>query len=161
VLLWFISLSVLGVVAVFRDPAIDYRLVVAGALLPDLADGVIRWGAGPLHSVLVAMTLLTGVMLGTIGRRLVRRRLLALSVGVFAHLVLDGAWASTSMFWWPVVRGARPRALPSFDHGIAVLVAEEVIGAVALVWAVRRFQLNDRGRRRRFMASGRLDPTLL
>ena len=67
-LLWFASLSVLGVFLVFRDAALDYRLVALGALLPDPVDAVLRRGIGPAHSVSVAVAFLTVVMVATIGR---------------------------------------------------------------------------------------------
>ncbi len=36
--LWFAGLAVVGVWKVFGDTSIDYRLVIAGALAPDLVD---------------------------------------------------------------------------------------------------------------------------
>ena len=122
-LLWFASLSVLGVFLVFRDAALDYRLVAVGALLPDPIDTLLRRGIGPAHSVSVAVAFLSAVMLATVGRRTLRRRLLALPIGVFAHLVLDGAWADTAAFWWPFTRRTVDGPLPAFDHGLVVVVA--------------------------------------
>ena len=36
-LLWFLGTAVLTVWFVFRDPAFDYRLLLVGAVLPDLS----------------------------------------------------------------------------------------------------------------------------
>lgn len=160
-LLWFAGLSVVIVWSVFRDPAIDYRLVVVGALLPDIVDGI-TGGAGVLHSLAFSVILLVAVMLGTIGRRSLRRRLLALPIGTFLHLVLDGAFTDTTLFWWPFtggVPGAVP--LPSVDRSLVLNVGLELAGLVALVWVWRRFDLADPVRRRTFVRTGRFDRALV
>ena len=131
--LWFAGLSVALVWIVFRDPRLDYRLVVVGALLPDVVDGVFG-GARVLHSVVASVALLVSVMLATIGRRPLRRRLLALPIGTFAHLVLDGAWTRTEVFWWPFFgRSFEGAGLPSFERPVVLLVLMELAGLVALV----------------------------
>ncbi len=158
--LWFAGMSVLLVWTVFRDPAIDYRLVVVGALAPDLIDAL-TGGTWAAHSVLFSVVLLLAVMLGTRHRRALRRRLLALPIGTFLHLVLDGAWADTDAFWWPLTGwsfGDTP--IPSLDRGWVNLVLE-VIGAAALVWCWFRFGLDDRERRRVLWCTGRLDRSLV
>ena len=38
VLLWFIGTAIVSVWYVFSDPFFDYRLLLVGALLPDLID---------------------------------------------------------------------------------------------------------------------------
>src|SRR4051812_13646421 len=90
-LLWFAGMAFVAVWMVFKDPAIDHRLVIVGALLPDAID-VWTGGRWVAHSVLFSVALLTVVMLGTRGRRLLRRQLLAVPIGTFLHLVLDGMW---------------------------------------------------------------------
>ncbi len=102
-ILWFAGMAVVAVWAVFRDPAIDLRLIVAGALLPDVVDGLLALvglsGPWPAHTLVSAVCVLLGVMVVTRGRRLLRRRLLAVPIGTLLHLVLDGAWADTTVFW--------------------------------------------------------------
>lgn len=159
-LLWFAGMSFVAVWAVFKEPAIDYRLVVAGALLPDAID-VWTGGRWVAHTMLFSIGLLTVVMLGTRGRRLLRRQLLALPIGTFLHLVLDGMWADKPVFWWPVYGtsfGNRP--LPSVERGWLDLPLE-LIGLFALVWAWRRFRLAEPERRRHFLATGRLGRDLV
>lgn len=146
--------SFLAVWLVFRDPAIDHRLVMAGAILPDVVDGV-TGGPWVLHSVLGSIVLLTVVMLGTVRRRLLRRQLIALPIGTFLHLVFDGAWTDTDSFWWPFSGGFGDGALPSIERGWFALVLE-VAGVAILVWAYRRFGLDDAERRSRFLRTGRL-----
>ena len=159
-LLWFAGLSFLAVWLVFRDPAIDHRLVVAGALLPDVVD-VWFGGARLAHTVTASVALLTVVMLATRGRRLLRRRLLALPIGTFLHLVLDGMWTRSEVFWWPFLGGSfGDEGLPSLDRGAANVVLE-IAGAAVLVWAWRRFRLAEPERRAYFLRTGRLGRDLV
>lgn len=145
--------------AVLQDPSVDYRLVVAGALLPDLVDG--PWGAARVgHALVAGVGLLMAVMLATHGRRRLRRRLLALPIGVLVHLVLDGMWTNTHVFWWPFLGWSLPSTggLPSLAHPVALTVAEEIAGAAAIGWCWVRFGLSHPGRRRRLLRTGRLAP---
>jgi hypothetical protein len=159
VILWFAGTSFLAVWLVFRDPAIDHRLVMVGALVPDVVDGV-TGGPWVLHSVFASVVLLGAVMGATVGRRLLRRQLIALPIGTFLHLVFDGAWADTDTFWWPFSGGFGGGSLPSVDRG-AVDALLEVIGLAILVWAYRRFRLYEPDRRRTFLTTGRLGRDLV
>jgi membrane-bound metal-dependent hydrolase YbcI (DUF457 family) len=145
---------------VFHDPAVDYRLVAAGALLPDVVDGPLG-GARVLHTLVFSAGFLVLVMLATRHRRRARRRWLALPIGTFLHLLLDGMWTHTHTFWWPFFGAAFHDRLPALAHGPVVLGLEEVAGAAALVWAWRRFGLGDAGRRAMFLRSGRLSRDLV
>lgn len=131
-ILWFLGLAPALVWLVFRDRALDYRLVAAGALAPDLVD-VAFGGARAAHSVVTSAVLLVVVMLATRGRRRLRRRLLALPIGTFMHLVLDGAWQATRVFWWPAFGwGFRDAPLPSLDRPVLALIVMEIAGAIVL-----------------------------
>ncbi len=155
-LLWFAGLSAVAVWQVFRDTAIDYRLVMAGAVLPDVVDAPFG-GARALHSVTASAALLALVMVATRGRRAARRRLLAVPVGTFLHLLLDGMWTRSAVFWWPLQGWALAGdGVPSLSRPPALLVAQEVAGAAALVWWWRRFRLGEPERRRTFARTGRL-----
>ena len=159
--LWFAGLSFLGVWLVFKDPAIDHRLVMAGALVPDLLD-VATGGVWLGHTLLFSVALLTVVMLATRGRRLLRRQLLALPIGTFLHLVLDGAWTDTDTFWWPVLgRSFGDGGIPSLERGLVPTLLLECVGLAVLVWAYRRFRLDEPEHRRRFVSSGRLSRDLV
>ena len=154
--LWFAGASLVIVWQVFRDPAIDHRLVVAGALLPDAVDGLLG-GPRSLHSLAAPVVVLAVVMVATGGRRVVRRRLLALPIGLFLHLVLDAMWARTETFWWPAFGlGFPDDGLPSLSRPAPLLVALEVAGAAALAWFWNRFRLAEPPRRRTFLTTGRL-----
>ena len=159
-LLWFAGLSVVAVWQVFRDPAVDYRLVMVGALAPDVVDAVT--GEGVLHTLAGSAVLLALVMVATGGRRRLRRRLLALPVGTLLHLLLDGAWTRAALFWWPALGWSLTAEVPlSLHRPTAVLVLQEVAGAAALAWCWRRFRLHERERMRAFVRTGRLGRDLL
>jgi hypothetical protein len=154
-LLWFAGGAVLIVWLVFRSPAIDYRLVVVGALLPlaELPFGSPRI----LHSLTGAAAALALVMVLTPRRRLVQRRLVAIPIGMLLHLLLDGIWTDTQAFWWPFAGLAWSDArLPELSRGAVDLVLEAA-GAAALWWCWRRFRLDEPERRARFWRTGRID----
>ncbi|MEI6401548.1 MAG: hypothetical protein WCP59_05100 [Actinomycetota bacterium] len=156
-LLWFAATSVLTVYFVFRDPRFDYRFLVVGALLPDIVDAVAgrMW---VLHSLGGAVGLLIVVMAVTVGNRPWRKRLLGLPIGVLLHIVFDGAFSTTEVFWWPASGGFG-------DHPLPVVAREwwnlalEAAGAALLVWAWRLFGLADPARRRRALRTGELVAT--
>ncbi len=153
--LWPVGVALGLVWLVFRDPAFDYRMVVVGALLPDLLDAPFG-GARLAHTLLAAVAVLTLVMVATRGRRHVRRSLLAVPIGMFAHLVADGMWARTETFWWPFFGRPLSGRVPAIDHGLGVLLLEEVAGAAIVAWCWHRFRLTDREVRRRFLRTGHL-----
>jgi hypothetical protein len=159
VFLWFIGTAVITVWYVFRDPRFDYRLLVVGSVAPELDAlfGGMRW----LHSLVCSVALLVVVMVATIGRRQLRKLLLGLPIGMLLHLVFDGAWASTDVFWWPFTGAAiGDEPLPSAQRGWWN-VPLEAIGLMIIVWIWRRAGLADPARRRAVVRTGRLfDPTL-
>ncbi len=155
-LLWFVATAVLTVHTVFRDPRFDHRWLIVGVLLPDVVD-VWFGGARVLHSVTGAVIVLTVVMLATIGRRPLRKRLLGIPIGVMLHLVFDGAFDDPNVFWWPFTGGFDDAALPVVSRGWWNL-ALEVAGAGLIAWSWRRFGLGDPERRRLFRTTGQLHP---
>jgi hypothetical protein len=143
--LWFIGTAVVSVWYVFRDPRFDYRLLAVGAVLPDVVDvpdGHARWA----HSLTVAVGVLIVVMLSTVGRKALRRLLLALPIGMLMHLVWDGAFASTRVFWWPFTGSWGDVRVPSLQRGWWN-AAFEVAGLLLLGWMWRRCELADQRRR--------------
>ncbi len=151
---WFAAGAVLGAWTVLHDSSFDYRLVALGAVLPDVVDAAVGHRA-LAHTLVFAVGSLTLVMLATVNRRAVRRHLIAVPVGLLAHLVLDGVWADKALFWWPGFDGwgATPIA-----PGTLWLIAREVIGVGLAVVVVRRFGLAQRAVRREFWRTGRLVP---
>jgi hypothetical protein len=156
---WFLGLSWLLVLVVFQSPALDYRVVMAGSVLP-LLDAV-TGGPWLAHTLAGSVVTLAVVMVTTRGRRLVRRRWLGLPIGMFVHLVLDGVWTDQQLFWWPFFGSSfGSESLPEVSRLPLGLVMEGV-GMVALVWGWRRCGFEDPIRRRRFLHTGQLDRSVL
>ncbi len=153
--LWFAGGAFVLVWVVFRSPAVDYRLVMLGAVLP---VGELPFGSPRLlHSLTAAAAALGLAMLVTPRRRLAQRRLVAVPIGMFIHLLLDGIWTDTQAFWWPFAGLAWSDArLPELSRGAFDLVLE-ALGAAALWWCWRRFRLDEPERRARFLRTGQLD----
>lgn len=154
-LLWFVGVSVALVWVVFQSPALDYRLVALGSVLP-WVDGV-TGGPWLLHTLAAAVAALALVMALTQRRRLVRRRWLGIPIGLFMHLVLDGVWARTSLFWWPFGGdGAFDGTLLELDRPVLAVVAMELAGAAALWWLWQGFELAKPAHRELLLRTGRL-----
>lgn len=153
VFLWFIGTAVLAVWSVFRDPRFDYRFLIVGVLLPDVVDGI--WGgARAFHAVTTSVVVLFAVMLATIGRRPWRKRLLAVPIGMFVHLIVDGAFDDTTVFWWPITGlSFGDSRLPVVERGLFNIVLE-LAGLALCLYAVRRFGLRDAARRQAFLREG-------
>lgn len=139
--LFFVAAAVLAVLFVFDSPAIDYRFVALGGVLP-LVEAVT---GRPLilHTLVGSVALMALVMAVTVGRRIVRRRLLGIPIGTFVFLVAAGTWTRRDLFWWPFggLDGIAEPPLPEFDRAPVVLVLLELAGIGALIWLVRRFDL--------------------
>lgn len=159
VLIWFVVLAPVLVAEVFRSPMIDYRLVALGGVLP-LAEVVV--GANVLHTLLGAVLAMTLVMLATQQRRLIRRRLLGVPIGLLVHLVLDGSWTRSELFWWPAFGfDFGPSRLPEFDRPVVFGILLELAGVVAAWWAIGRYELGDPAKREQLMKTGQLDRSVL
>lgn len=153
--LWFLGLSFVAVAIVFDSPSLDYRLVMLGAAAPMLEH---LWG-GPwvAHTLLWPVGVMTAIMVGARGRRLTQRRWLGLAIGFFMHLVLDGSWARTTLFWWPGFGVSIDEAHIPSPPSFGAILFMEIVGLVALGWAARRWGLFDQARMRRFIGTGNLD----
>ena len=169
--LWHVAATLFLFRWIFRDPKVDVRFLVAGALLPDVIDlgiGTIvaadRFSSGEMwfHTLLVPSVLSVGILLLTRrGRR--RRAWMALVVGMFFHLLIDGMWASAEVFLWPLFGTefpAQPRPFwpNAWDRAVSdpwrwVL---EGIGAIYLVRLWRSAGLGESERRHELLETGRL-----
>ena len=156
---WFIATSIWSVWFVFRDPKFDYRLLAIAALTPDLVDGLLQafgLAYGAMHSVVTSIAVLFAIMIATAGRRPSRQRLLAIPIGLFMHLIFDGAFSATKTFWWPLTGIALgDKSIPSVERGTLNLPLE-LLGFVACIIAWRYFALSDKTRRSKFLKTGSL-----
>jgi hypothetical protein len=160
VILWFAGASFVIVWAVFRSPALDYRLVMLGSILP-VGEALVG-GPWVLHTLVGGVAMLLVVVLATQKRRLVRRRWIGLPIGVLLHLALDGTFTRAELFWWPFLGtdALGGGDVPELGRELAVVVLLDLVGVVCLGWAWRRFGLGDAARRQQFVQTGHLDRAL-
>ena len=130
-LFWFIGTSVASVWSVFRDPKFAYRWVIVGALIP-------------IFSVVTVVGVLTAVMLLTIGKnatkKTARKNFLALTIGLFMHLVFDGAFLNTKMFWWPLAGLTTDGyAIPLVERGF-LNIPFEIVGVALIIWTKKQIK---------------------
>ena len=152
--LWFVGTAIVAVWFVFRDPRFDYRLLVVGSVLP-LLDALFG-GARVMHTLVFSLALLVAVMLLTVNRLRARRLWLGLAIGTLLHLVFDGAWTNTDVFWWPFGGWSFEDArLPEAARGWWN-VPLELAGLAILVWVWRTARLADPARRRAVVRTGGL-----
>jgi inner membrane protein len=172
VIAWHIGATLFLFRWIFRDPKVDVRFLALGALLPDLIDlplgtlvlaDSLSTGEAWAHSLLVPSVATIIVLVATRrGRR--RRAWMALVVGMFFHLLLDGMWMKTEVFLWPFFGSIPPGPSPYWADLLSRAFADpwrwvrEFAGLAYLgsVWI--RSGLNDPANRRRVLESGRLEP---
>lgn len=170
-ILWHLGATALLVRYVFRDPRMDLRWVLVGALLPDLVDKPIgsvffndTLGSDRLvaHAVVFPVVAMFVVLLVTPRGSASRKGLIGLVIGALFHLVLDAAWADPEAFWWPFFGFEFP---PRPDSAIGPLLGRmitdplvwvgEIAGLSYLVYLWRRY-LAEPGAVRRFAGDGRI-----
>ncbi len=154
---WFVIMAPVLVAEIFKSPMVDYRLVALGAAIPlvEVAIG----HAFVLHTLLCSVLVLTLVMLGTIGRRLLRRRLLGIPIGMFFHLALDGGWNSAELFWWPAFGLSLADQPVPETTSIGWRLLLEVVAIGVAVVAIRRYELDKPDNRSRLLRTGHLSRT--
>ena len=87
---------------------------------------------------------------------------MALSVGVFFHLLLDGMWVEQQSFLWPLFgwsfamphQGASNLLISVLDSPWRVVQEIVGLGYLAALWNIGG--LSDRGRRSAFLGTGKL-----
>ncbi|MSY28753.1 MAG: hypothetical protein F2732_03345 [Actinobacteria bacterium] len=115
----------------FRDPKFAYRWVIVGALVP-------------VFSVVTVVGFLVAVMLLTIGKnaskKKARKNFLALTIGLFMHLVFDGAFLDTKMFWWPLAGlSVDGYAIPLVERGL-LNIPFEIVGIGLILWTKKQIK---------------------
>jgi len=128
---------------------IDIRLLLVGALLPDIIDkpvGQFFFRETLNNGRIFCHTLLFLIIITLAGLYLYRWRsrtwLLVLSFGTFMHLILDEMWRSPPTLLWPVLGLAFERAdLTNWMHDMlhALLTSPQVyvpelVGAAIVIW---------------------------
>jgi hypothetical protein len=83
---------------------------------------------------------LTAVMLLTIGKKAVRKNFLALTIGLFLHLVFDGAFLNTEMFWWPLAGlSIDGYEIPLVERGF-LNIPFEIVGVGLILWTKKQIK---------------------
>ncbi len=156
---------------IFRDPKVDVRYLLLGALLPDILDlplGTLlfaeAFSTGEIffHSLTLAAVFMAVVLLTTRrGRR--RRAFMAVGVGWLFHLMLDALWTVPVVLFWPffgleIPMGASPFWPLAWERALSdpwrwVL---EAVGLAYLVWLWFATGLNDPERRKGLWTTGRI-----
>jgi inner membrane protein len=170
-LFWHLGASLWLFRWIFRDPKVDVRFLLLGAILPDLIDLPVgttiladRYSTGELwfHSLIIPTIYMTVVLLAT-RRGRSRRAWMALGVGWLFHLLIDGMWVNDEVFLWPffgwkIPPGEAPfwplawqRALSDPWRWIT-----EAVGVAYLIWLWVSLGLSDPNRRRGTLETGRL-----
>lgn len=174
-LFWHLGATLFLFRWIFRDPKVDLRFLLLGAVLPDLLDlpvGTLlladRYSTGELwaHS-LVLPALYMSVVLVTTRRGRSRRAWMAIGIGWLFHLLLDAMWLDQQVFLWPffgieIPSGVSPYWRLAFERAVADpwRWVMETVGLGYLAWVWRRHRLDEPERRQRFLRSGRLDETV-
>jgi membrane-bound metal-dependent hydrolase YbcI (DUF457 family) len=171
VIFWHLGITLLIVRYVFRDPNMDLRWVLVGSLLPDVIDKPIgsiffhdTFGTHRLfaHALVFPVALLAVVMVVTRRGTASRRGAIAVVIGCFVHLLLDGVWISPETFLWPFFGLEFPRVAGSeFGSLVRNMLASpmvwlgEALGVAYLAYLWRR-HLGASGDVKRFAGDGRL-----
>lgn len=159
---------------VFRDPHVDLRFLVAGAVLPNVIDLLLgvslhtepyRIGRGLGHTLLLSAVVMAAGMWVTRPRSTARRRAVAVAVGAMFHLLLDGMWVVPDLLLWPLAGGRLPGGIEGEWSGLPASLLEhpaklvqEAAGLAYLVWLGHRGRLGDPARRSRLWRTGVLEP---
>lgn len=170
-LLWHLGAALLLFRWIFRDPKVDVRFLLLGAILPDLIDlpvGTIlfpeRFSTGELwfHSLLVP-TIYMAIVLAVTRRGRRRRAWMALGIGWLLHLLIDGMWFDESVFLWPffgleIPPGEAPYWPLAWERAMSDpwRWVEEALGIAYLVWLWVRLDLAAWDNRTTLLETGRL-----
>ncbi len=169
-LFWHVGGAVWGARYIFRDPGMDLRWLVVGALLPDLVDKPLGWFVVSQyetarlwgHSLLFAVVVLFGIVLFTRRGSARRSRLIPLAIGVFLHLVLDVPLESETL-WWPFLGTDFPpfeyygiEGLSEYLFRAPWIWIQEAVGLGYLMFLWRRYQLSIPSNLARLRSTGTL-----
>jgi membrane-bound metal-dependent hydrolase YbcI (DUF457 family) len=169
-LFWHIGATTAITRYTFRDERMDLRLLLFGAILPDLIDTPIGLAAFAAvesvrlvgHSLLFAAAVMTLVMLAT-RRGRPRKKWMPVAIGVLIHLFLDAIWVDPETLWWPAFGwefstsgSSDVAAYLSAVLSSPVMWAGETLGLGYMAAMARRGGLSDAEARMEFLKTGRI-----
>lgn len=169
-LLWHLGATLFLFRWIFRDPKVDVRFLLLGAVLPDLIDlpvGTLLlpvYSTGELwaHSLLAPAGYMAVVLVMT-RRGRGRRAWMAVGVGWLFHLLLDVMWVDQQVFLWPlfgdIPSGPAPYWPLAWERALSDpwrwLLELAGFAYLSRIWVGH--QLGEPIRRRALLATGRLD----
>lgn len=172
-ILWHLGLATAIVYVTLGRRRIDYRYILAGALLPDLVDGALHLagiyegpsGRAVAHTLLVVISVAVLVILGVRNKER-RLAIFGIPVGWLLHLVGDGMWEIPKTFLWPAFgtafaeMPAEPYSWDLFTSPLSHLGTwgAELAGLAILVWFFIAFRLGEGSRLEVFLKDGYLRP---
>jgi inner membrane protein len=168
---WHLGVTAAIIFLTLGRRRIDYRVVLLGAILPDLIDkpiGRIFFEKQFQNSRLFAHTLAFSVVLLLLIQLFLRgetaRRWFILPIACVLHLVLDAMWSEPVTLFWPLFGTHFPRVpvenywwevlLRPFDH--PWVLVQELVGLGLLLYLGFAYHLHEPGPRRKFIRSGSL-----
>ncbi len=155
----------------FRDDRMDLRMLLVGALLPDLIDtpiGLVFYDSLQSvrlvsHGLLVAAAVMVAVVMTT-RRGRPRKMWMPLAIGLLFHVLLDAMWLDPETLWWPLFglsfTSAGPATAGAYIGEVLTdwrVWALEAVGAVYLASLWVTAGLSDVSKRRVFLETGRVD----
>lgn len=155
----------------FRDDRMDLRMLLLGALLPDLVDTPIglvfyeQLGSVRLvtHGLILAAVVMVAVVLST-RRGRPRKTWMPLAIGLLFHLLFDAIWLDPETLWWPLLGwGFSPAGPETVSSYVGAVLSDwrvwlgEVAGLVYLAYLWWAAGLSDPKRRALLRQTGRVD----
>lgn len=173
-LFWHLGITAVVIFFTLGKRRIDYRVVLLGAVLPDLIDKPIgrlmfestfetsRLFGHTLLFVLVAMFAVQLFLRGDTARRW-----FILSIAALIHLALDAMWNDPVTLFWPLFGTEFPKQpvqnywlevlLRPWSHPVEAL--KEIAGLVSLAYFAYGYGLFKKDRFKAFVRTGKLEDT--
>lgn len=154
-----IGLGTAWLVASKGRRTVDYRLVLLGAILPDLIDKPLGFLLG-LETRLWAHTLVFFLAVLAASAIPSVRSLVGLALGVGSHLFLDRIWEQPWVLWWPAFGVGFPLDGVNFSNLLQVLVSDpyviggEIVGTAVLLMFARAHGIRSWAALKRFLRDG-------
>jgi inner membrane protein len=170
-LFWHLGVTAAVVFFTLGRRRIDYRVVLFGAILPDLIDkpiGRIFFEEQFQNSRLIGHTLLFSLalllMIQMILRGAAARRWFILPIACMLHLVLDAMWSEPVTFFWPLFGTEFPEVLVEnywldvflrpLEH--PAVLAQEIVGLGLLLYLGYAYRLHTAAHLKGFIRTGTL-----
>lgn len=170
-LLWHAGATIAIARYTFRDDRMDLRMLVLGALLPDLIDtpvGLLFYGRVHsvrlvTHGLILAAVVMIAVVIST-RRGRPRKTWMPLAIGLLFHVLLDAMWLDPETLWWPLFGwGFSPAGAGTAGSYVVSVLGDwrvwmgELAGLIYLGYLWSAAGLRDPQRRAQLWATGRVD----